>query len=111
MNLDWLKVLIAAVFEVCWVIGLKYADDILTWTGTIISIAISFYGLIMAGRKLPVGTVYAVFTGLGTAGTVIMEILLFGESFKLDKILLIGLLLAGVAGLKMVTEAKEGEEA
>ncbi|RFU64299.1 QacE family quaternary ammonium compound efflux SMR transporter [Peribacillus saganii] len=110
MNRDWLKVLLASVFEICWVIGLKHADDLLSWTWTIISIAISFYGLIMAGRKLPVGTVYAVFTGLGTAGTVTLEILLFGESFKIEKILLIGMLLAGVIGLKMMTDAEEGAE-
>ena len=62
-------------FEVIWVIGLKHANTFLTWTGTIIAIIISFYLLIMAGKKLPVGTAYAVFVGLGTAGTVISEIL------------------------------------
>lgn len=104
MNTHWIKVFVAALFEVLWVIGLKHADDFWTWTGTIISIIISFYVLIMAGRKLPVGTVYAVFVGLGTAGTVISEILFFGEPFKLSKILLILLLLLGVIGLKLVTE-------
>ena len=68
--------------------------------------------MIMAGRKLPVGTVYAVFVGLGTAGTVFSEILFFGEPFKVRKILLILLLLAGVIGLKLVTKDKvqEGDE-
>ena len=112
MNKDWLKVFGAAFFEVLWVIGLKHADDFLTWTATIISIIISFYGMIMAGRKLPVGTVYAVFVGLGTAGTVISEILFFGEPFKMEKILLIFVLLIGVIGLKLVTKEKvqEGDE-
>lgn len=104
MNADWMKVFIAALFEVFWVIGLKYADGFWTWTGTVISIIISFYVLIMAGRKLPVGTVYAVFVGLGTAGTVISEIILFGEPFKMSKILLILLLLVGVTGLKLLTK-------
>ncbi|MBD8069703.1 DMT family transporter [Bacillus sp. PS06] len=104
MNTDWMKVFIAAFFEVFWVIGLKHADGFWTWTGTIISILISFYVLIMAGRKLPVGTVYAVFVGLGTAGTVMSEILFFGEPFKLSKILLILILLVGVIGLKLVTK-------
>ncbi|MEH7178108.1 DMT family transporter [Neobacillus vireti] len=103
MNTDWIKVFVAALFEVFWVIGLKHADDFWTWAGTVIAIIISFYGMIMAGRKLPVGTVYAVFVGLGTAGTVISEILFFGEPFKISKILLILLLLAGVIGLKLVT--------
>lgn len=103
MNKYWISVIIAAVFEVCWVIGLKHADEFWTWSGTVISIIISFYVMIMAGRKLPVGTVYAVFVGLGTAGTVLSEILFFGEPVKLSKILLILLLLAGVIGLKLVT--------
>ena len=104
MNTNWMKVLVAALFEVFWVIGLKHADDFWSWAGTMISIMISFYVMIMAGRKLPVGTVYAVFVGLGTAGTVISEILFFGEPFKTSKILLILLLLAGVVGLKLVTK-------
>jgi paired small multidrug resistance pump len=68
--------------------------------------------MIMAGRKLPVGTVYAVFVGMGTAGTVLSEILFFGESFKLSKTLLIFLLLSGVIGLKLVTDdkAEKGDE-
>lgn len=104
MNKEWMKVLIAAFFEVFWVIGLKHADDIWTWTGTVIAIAISFYLMIMAGKTLPVGTVYAVFVGLGTAGTVIADIMFFGDAFNAAKIGLIVLLLAGVVGLKLVTK-------
>ena len=104
MNKDWIKVFIAAFFEVFWVIGLKHAHDFLTWAGTVVAILISFYVMIMAGRKLPVGTVYAVFVGLGTAGTVFSEILFFGEPFKVGKALLILILLAGVMGLKLVTK-------
>ncbi|MFK5707509.1 DMT family transporter [Lysinibacillus boronitolerans] len=112
MKTDWIKVIVAAFFEVFWVIGLKHANDFLTWTGTVIAIIISFYLMIMAGKKLPVGTVYAVFVGLGTAGTVFSEILLFGEPFKVEKLLLILLLLIGVIGLKLVTKDKvrEGDE-
>ncbi|WP_057913160.1 DMT family transporter [Peribacillus muralis] len=112
MNINWIKVFIAAFFEVFWVIGLKHADGFWTWSGTIISIIISFYLMIMAGRKLPVGTVYAVFVGMGTAGTVLSEIIFFGESFKLSKTLLILLLLGGVIGLKVVTDDKaaKGDE-
>lgn len=104
MNTNWIKVFIGAFFEVFWVIGLKHANDFWSWTGTIISIIISFYVIILAGRKLPVGTVYAVFVGLGTAGTVLSEILFFGEPFKVEKIILILLLLTGVIGLKFVTK-------
>lgn len=59
MNKDWIKVFVAAFFEVLWVIGLKHADSLWTWGGTVIAIFISFYVMIMAGKKLPVGTVYA----------------------------------------------------
>lgn len=110
MNKEWMKVFIAAFFEVFWVIGLKHADDIWTWLGTAIAISVSFYLMIMAGKTLPVGTVYAVFVGLGTAGTVIADILFFGESFNIAKIALIALLLIGVVGLKLVTKEQEEVE-
>src|SRR3954453_21130862 len=112
MNTNWVKVVLAAFFEVFWVIGLKHADDFWTWTGTVIAIIVSFYLMIMAGKKLPVGTVYAVFVGLGTAGTVFSDIVFFGEPFEVKKVLLIFVLLAGVIGLKLVTPDKvqEGDE-
>ncbi|WP_342539167.1 multidrug efflux SMR transporter [Sporosarcina sp. FSL K6-1540] len=112
MNTDWVKVIIAAFFEVFWVIGLKHANDFWTWTGTVIAIIVSFYLMIMAGKKLPVGTVYAVFVGLGTAGTVFSDIIFFDEPFKIAKVLLILVLLGGVVGLKLVTQDsdKEGAE-
>jgi paired small multidrug resistance pump len=103
LNSNWIKVFIAAIFEVCWVVGLKHASDFWSWSGTVVAIMVSFYLLIAAGRGLPVGTVYAVFVGLGTAGTVLVEILIFGEAFKIGKILLIIMLLMGVIGLKLVT--------
>lgn len=103
MNKHWVKVFIAAIFEVCWVIGLNHADSVLTWAGTVVSIVISFYFMITAGRTLPVGTVYAVFVGLGTAGTVLSDIVLFGQPFDGAKLFFIALLLAGVIGLKLVT--------
>ncbi|MEH6944559.1 DMT family transporter [Bacillus sp. JJ722] len=111
MNKEWLKVFIAAFFEIFWVIGLKHADNVWEWIGTIVCIIISFYLMIMAGKYLPVGTVYAVFVGLGTAGTVFADVLFFGEPFSWIKIMLIGMLLAGVVGLKLVTGEKKGEEA
>ncbi|UOQ94289.1 multidrug efflux SMR transporter [Halobacillus shinanisalinarum] len=114
MNKEWGKLIVAALFEVGWVIGLKHADSWLDWSGTLLAIYISFYLLIASGKKLPVGTAYAVFTGLGTAGTVLAEILLFGVPFQWSKILLILLLLSGIIGLKVLTDShdsKEGETA
>ena len=109
MNRQWIKVFIAAFLEVFWVIGLAHAYDFWTWTGTMISLIISNYLIITAAQVLPAGTVYAVFVGLGTAGTVISEILFFGEAFRWAKVLLILLLLAGVVGLKLVTDDKPEE--
>jgi paired small multidrug resistance pump len=112
MNANWMKVFVGAFFEVFWVIGLKHANGFWSWTGTVISIIVSFSLIIMAGRKLPVGSVYAVFVGLGTAGTVIAEIIFFGETIKVEKIMMILLLLVGVLGLKLLTndDTQKGAE-
>lgn len=103
-NIHWFKVWIAAVLEVFWVIGLTHSHDFWTWTGTVICIILSNYLMISAGQVLPAGTVYAIFVGLGTAGTVISEIIFFNEPFMWEKIILITLLLVGVIGLKVVTD-------
>ncbi|KZE72034.1 multidrug resistance protein SMR [Paenibacillus jamilae] len=110
MNKTWLSVVIAALFEVAWVIGLKHANGWLEWGGTLVSIFVSFILVIMASRTLPVGTVYAVFVGLGTAGTVLAEILLFGAEVQVSKLMLIGLLLLGVVGLKIQSKEKKQEK-
>ncbi|UQZ36720.1 QacE family quaternary ammonium compound efflux SMR transporter [Paenibacillus sp. PK3_47] len=110
MNLNWLYVIIGGIVEVFWVSGLKHSTTLAEWIFTIIAIAVSFMLIIRAASKLPVGTVYAVFTGLGTAGTVASEMLLYGEPFKLGKVLLIGLLLSGVIGLKLVTDKEQKTE-
>ncbi|WP_339316651.1 SMR family transporter [Paenibacillus sp. FSL R10-2734] len=106
-NAEWLKVVGAAVFEVMWVIGLKHASSVWEWLITVVAIIISFYVIISASAKLPVGTVYAVFVGLGTAGTVLAEMIIFGEPFKIMKLVLVLILLVGVIGLKMVTKEPE----
>lgn len=110
MSKDWIKLLIGAFFEVLWVIGMKHSNTWWEIVLTIVFIFISFYALIKAGETLPVGTAYAVFVGLGTAGTVITGILFFGEEFKLSKMLLIVVLLIGVMGLKFVTGEKGGSK-
>ena len=107
LHSSWIKVLIGAVFEVGWVIGLKHAHSLLEWSATILCITVSFYLLIKAGENLPVGTVYAVFVGLGTTGTILADIVFFEEALKVETILLVALLLAGVIGLKFVTPDDE----
>ncbi|MNM96034.1 Multidrug resistance protein YkkC [compost metagenome] len=110
MNRNWITVFLAGLIEICWVIGLKHSYNALTWTGTGIAIVLSMYLLILSTKKLPVGTAYAVFTGIGTAGTVLTEMLIFGEPVKVVKLLLILLLMTGVVGLKIVTTEKENEK-
>ena len=109
---SWLKVFLASILEVFWVIGLAYADEAWEWIGTIIALLICNYFFIKATSELPTGTVYTVFVGLGTAGAVLSEILFFDEPFNLMKIILIAVLLIGVIGLKQVTdhEGQKGEE-
>lgn len=107
----WLVLIVAACIEVGWIIGLKHADDVWTWTGTFLAILVSNYLLIRTGRVLPVGTAYAVYVGLGTAGTVIAEIAFFGEPLEMVKIFLILLLLSGVIGLKLITDETKSKGA
>ncbi|MEK4366146.1 multidrug efflux SMR transporter [Paenibacillus sp. FSL M8-0212] len=109
MNKTWMSVVIAAFFEVGWVIGLKHASGLLEWGLTLVAIMISFSLMIAASRTLPVGTVYAVFVGLGTAGTVLAEIVLFNAHVQTGKMVLIGVLLLGVIGLKMLSKEKNKE--
>ena len=109
MKKEWLLVVIGACFEVCWVIGLKHADTITEWTGTIICIIASFVSMIAAGRKLPIGTVYAVFVGLGTAGTILTDVILYGEELSILKALFLFMLLFGIIGLKMATPPADQE--
>ncbi len=104
MNKGWGLVLFGAFIEVLWVIGLKHATTSLEWIGTVICILLSFYFIIAAGNYIPVGSVYAVFVGLGTAGTVLVDLVVFNEPVEWPKLLFIAILLAGVIGLKLVTD-------
>lgn len=104
---EWSLLIVAAVFEVGWVIGLKHAGSFGEWGLTVVAIVISFGLLIRSGKYLPVGTAYAVFVGLGTVGTVLMDTALFGQPLGWMQIGLIGLLLAGIIGLKQTTKGAE----
>lgn len=111
MKKEWWLVVLAGIIEIIWVSGLKHATLWWEWLITLIAILISFKVLLQAAEKLPLGTVYAVFTGLGTAGTVLSEMLLFGEPVKPLKILFICTLAAGVISLKLVTKDEKAGEA
>lgn len=99
----WIILLIAALFETCWAIGLKYTDGFTKPIPTVLTLsamAVSVYLLSIAMKTLPVGTAYAVWTGIGSVGTVILGIVLFGESAHLSRLFCIGLILCGILGLK-----------
>lgn len=110
MNRHWILVIIAGLIEILWAIGLKYANNWVSWIGVAILIFLSFVVLLRALEKVPVATAYAVFTGIGTAGTVLVEMIFFGEAFSWNKIFFILLLLAGVVGLKLVTAESSEKE-
>ncbi|KAB7645274.1 MULTISPECIES: DMT family transporter [Staphylococcus] len=101
--MKWLKVILAGLVEIIWVTGLNNADSILSWLFTLIFIILSFYLVIDATKSLPVGTVYAIFVGIGAAGTVIVDMLFFDQPFTFMKILLVTLLILGIIGLKLST--------
>lgn len=105
--LAWLYVLFAAIVEIFWVIGLRYSDTVLEWAGTAIAIIFSFYFIIKACEKLPSGTVYAVFTGSGAAAIVLIDFIIFDANFSGLQVVFIGLIIAGVVGIKMTTDDNE----
>jgi len=104
----WFYLVVAGLFEVGWAIGLKYTDGFTRlwpslWTGA--SMAVSLFLLAQALRTLPVGTGYAVWTGIGSVGTAALGIVLLGESRDALRLLCLALIVAGIVGLKLVTEA------
>jgi len=105
----WIYVLLAGVVELFWVIGLRYSASPLHWLGTAVAIILSFHFIIKATEKLPAGTVYAVFTGIGSAGIVLIDYLFFDAELSLAKLLLIGLIVTGVIGLKMTSAPRPDE--
>lgn len=103
----WIILLIAALLEVVWAIGLKYTDGFSRlWpsVGTIAAMALSMFLLARATRVLPIGTAYAVWTGIGAAGTAILGMVLLGESRDWVRVLSIALIVAGVIGLKAFSD-------
>lgn len=105
--MTWILLAVAGLLEVGWAIGLKYTEGFTRlWpsVGTIVSMALSFFLLATAMKTLPVGTAYAVWTGIGAVGTVILGIVLFGEAATLARLFCVGMIIAGIVGLKLVTK-------
>lgn len=104
--MDWIYLAIAGVLEIVWAIGLKYTEGFtklvpsaITLTAMIVSIV--FLGLAL--KTIPVGTGYAIWTGIGAAGTAILGILLFAEPATMMRLVCIGVIVAGIVGLKLAS--------
>jgi quaternary ammonium compound-resistance protein SugE len=102
----WMILVIAGMLEVGWAMGLKYSEGFTRLWPSVITVATMALSMVLLGiavRSLPVGTAYAVWTGIGTVGTVIASILLFDEPASAMRVICILLIVTGIAGLKLVT--------
>ncbi|CFQ60462.1 quaternary ammonium compound-resistance protein SugE [Yersinia frederiksenii] len=102
----WIILVIAGLLEVIWAIGLKYSHGFTRLTPsivTLVAMAASVFLLAYAMKTLPAGTAYAVWTGIGAVGTAILGIMLLGESASLARVFSLGLILAGIIGLKLAS--------
>lgn len=102
----WITLVIAGLFEIGWAIGLKYTDSFTRlWPtlGTLLAMVISIGLLGIAMQSLPVGTAYAIWVGVGAIGTVMLGIWLFGEPASVLRLCSLGLIIAGIIGLKLAT--------
>ena len=106
--MNWLILFVAGLFEVAWAIGLKYTDGFTRlWPsiGTVLAMVVSVVLLGIAMKTLPVGTAYAVWVGIGAVGTAILGMVLLGDAANAGRIVSLGLIVAGVVGLKLATPA------
>ena len=104
--MSWFILVIAGLFEIVWAISLKYTDGLTRlWpsVGTLVAMAISVALLGIAMKDMPVGTAYAVWTGIGAIGTVILGIVLLGDPVSWGRIVCLLLILSGIIGLKALS--------
>jgi len=104
--MPWAILVLAGMFEIGWAIGLKYTDGFTKlWptVGTVVSMAVSLGLLGIAMKSLPVGTAYAVWVGVGAVGTAILGIVLLGEPANAGRMISLGLIVAGIIGLKLAS--------
>ena len=104
--MHWIYLLIAGLFEISWAVGLKFSHgftQIVPSVLTVIAMIASFYFLSLALKHLPLGTAYAIWTGIGTLGTVIFGIILFKEPVTALRLFCIALIISGITGLKLIS--------
>lgn len=104
--MNWIYLIIAGILEIGWAIGLKYTEGWTRLTPSLLTgaaMVASFYFLSVAVKSLPIGTAYAVWTGIGTVGAAVLGMILFDEPRDVLRILCILLIVAGIAGLKLTS--------
>ncbi|MGB3273068.1 MAG: quaternary ammonium compound efflux SMR transporter SugE [Xanthobacteraceae bacterium] len=102
----WTILFVAGLMEIGWAIGLKYTEGFTRLVPSVLTLAAMVVSVVMLGlalKTLPVGTAYAVWTGIGAVGTAILGIVLFGDPATVARLASIGLIVAGIVGLKLVT--------
>jgi len=104
--MPWVVLTVAGLFEIGWAVGLKYSDGFskpLPSVLTVVAMAFSLWLLAVAMKTIPVGTAYAVWTGIGAVGVAVLGMLLFGESREFLRVACLFLIIAGIIGLKLVS--------
>jgi len=104
--MEWLMLIVAGLLEMGWAIGLKYSQGftkLIPSIFTIVGMIASFYFLSLSLKSLPLGTAYAIWTGIGTVGTVTLGIILFKEPIDITRLICIGFIVVGIVGLKVVS--------
>lgn len=102
----WAYLTIAGIFEIGWAVGLKYSDGFskpVPTVLTVVAMGISLWMLSIAMKTIPIGTAYAVWTGIGAVGVAMLGMLLFGESREVLRVLCLFMIVAGIVGLKLVS--------
>ena len=104
--MPWTLLFLAGLFEVAWAVGLKYTEGFTRLVPSVLTVSAMTASVVLLGlamKHLPVGTAYAVWTGIGTVGTVILGIVLLGDSAAPLRLLCLGLIVLGIAGLKLTS--------
>lgn len=106
--MPWLYLSLAGVLEIAWAVGMKFSMGFtrpLATSVTVLTMVLSMVFLVLAVRDLPIGTAYAIWTGVGAVGVAILGMYLFHEPVSLARIIFIGLIVVGIIGLKLTTKA------
>lgn len=105
--MNWVILILAGLFEIAWAIGLKFSQGftkLYPSLGTVLCLILSVYLLAIAAKSMPIGTAYAIWVGIGAIGTAIVGMILFHEPASIARLICLGLILAGVIGLKLFTQ-------